>query len=211
MTKIRQSQSLFSVAALVRKQVMRDAPPLSIFAYTVSIAFSVTYRQLKEAKLPSAKPLAIDHLDLFHQSLKGLSDTWWLAAVMTNLSKAALDGIHRQRVQPDPNTSDTYGDGTDDGARSQSPSLDNQISVPATAPLPNVGSAWGSQSQGVNADSVVNAEPFPPEVPSPFAGAVLSLDDEAYFDSFFENFPSLNFPSVLGEPFLADQGSSLAF
>ena len=190
---------------------MRDAPPLSIFAYTISLAFSVTYRQLKEAKLPSAKPLAIDHLDLLHQSLKGLSDTWWLAAVMTNLSKPALDGIHRQRSQADPNKSECYEDRTDDGARPQSPSSDDQISVPATAPLPNVGSAWGSQSQGVNSDSVVNAEPFPTDVPSQFAGAALSLDDEAYFDTFFENFPSLNFPSVLGEPFLAGQGSSLAF
>ncbi len=196
---------------------MRDAPPLSIFAYTISLAFSVTYRQLKEAKLPSAKPLAIDHLDLFHQSLKTLSDTWWLAAVMTNLSKAALDCIHPQRAQADLNTTPSHEDGTDDGARPQSPALDNIISDPATAPLPNVGSAWGSQgfatsqSQGMNADSVVNAEPFPADAPSPFVGAVLSLDDEAYFDSFFENFPSLNFPSVLGEPFLADQGSSLAF
>lgn len=204
MTKIRQSQSILSVAALIRKQQMRDSLPLPISAYAVSLAFSVTYNQFKEAKLPSAQLLAVENLELFHQCLRALGDTWLLAAVMTHLSKNALDEIHRRLAQAQPDTWESRADHLGDDSRNQARSVDH-ISDPHPAPLADSGDLQSFEAQsnisGHN-QSVLATEPSSEF--SFFEGFIRSSDDEAYFDSFLENFPTLNFPSVLSEPFLAD-------
>lgn len=204
MTKIRQSQSILSIAALVRKEQMKDSLPIPISAYTVSLAFSVTYSQFKEAKLPSARLLAAENLELFHQCLKALGDTWLLAAVMTRLSKNALDGIQRQLAQEQPDTQEIRAGHSGEDIRNQASSDFH------TAPLVDSGDLQNLEVQSnmsVHNHNISVPEPSS-EFSSFFEGFIGSSDDETYFDSFLENFPTLNYPCALGEPFLVDQNLS---
>lgn len=206
MTQIRQSQSILSIAALLQKDQMRDLLPVPISAYTVSLAFSVAYSQFKETKLLSTRLLAVENLELFHQCMRALGDIWLLAAVMTRLSKNALDGIHRQLAQEYPDTWDSRADHTGEEYRNQASSV-YHIADSHTAPLTDSGDLQSLEAQsniGIHNHNISAPEPsfeFPPFIEE-FIG---SSDDEAYFDSFLENFPALNFPCALGEPFLVDQ------
>jgi hypothetical protein len=64
-----------------------------MIGYTISLAFSVTYKQLRDSKLPSARDTAISQIRQLHQCLKKLGCTWWSAAVMTRLGQRVLNKI----------------------------------------------------------------------------------------------------------------------
>ncbi|KAJ5184184.1 Transcription factor [Penicillium capsulatum] len=90
---IRQERSVFCIASLIRSQDIRSLLPLPMTTYAISLAFSVTYKQLKEAKLSSTRRMADEHLQLFLSTLRVLSPTWWSAAVMARLGMRALESI----------------------------------------------------------------------------------------------------------------------
>ncbi|KAJ5371765.1 Transcription factor [Penicillium concentricum] len=92
-SKIRQSHSILTIASLSCNQDIRNFLPFPMIGYTISLVFSVTYKQLRESKLPSARHAAISQIRLFHQCLKKMGTTWWSAAVMTRLGQRVLNSI----------------------------------------------------------------------------------------------------------------------
>ncbi|PYI18232.1 hypothetical protein BO99DRAFT_433852 [Aspergillus violaceofuscus CBS 115571] len=146
--QIRQSQALHSVAALIRRHQRQHphphphpTPPLALAAYTIALAFSVTYSHLKEARLPSARALALEQLDLFHRALRGWARTWWLAAVMAHLGRNALEGVHPQRREQELGRVGLAGDGDGgggDGCEAAIPlSVENQALAPREIHIDN--------------------------------------------------------------------------
>ncbi|KAJ5677690.1 transcriptional regulator family: Fungal Specific TF [Penicillium maclennaniae] len=91
MATIRQSHSIFTIASLLRNRNMHDCLPVPMVAYVLSLTFSITYGQMKEENLPSARQIAKEHLHLFHQCLKSLGSTWWSASIITRLGNRVLN------------------------------------------------------------------------------------------------------------------------
>lgn len=94
MAIIRQSHSIFTIASLIHKRDIQDLLPVPMAVYVLSLAFSITYGQMREEKLPSARQTAKEHLHLFHQCLKTLGSTWWSASIMTRLGNRVLSDTH---------------------------------------------------------------------------------------------------------------------
>ncbi|KAJ5520928.1 hypothetical protein N7463_001381 [Penicillium fimorum] len=92
-SKIRQGHSILTIASLSSNQYIRDFLPFPMIGYTISLVFSVTYKQLRENKLPSARHTAISQLRLFHECVKEMGTTWWSAAVMARLGQRVLNSI----------------------------------------------------------------------------------------------------------------------
>lgn len=187
---------------------MEDLLPISIPAYTLSLALSITYRQLKNAQLLTARILAIENLTLFHQCLVSLSDTWWLAAMMQRLGKHALESVQA--------TSDPSG--LAQNIIRQTPSVislpsDAAIATPSSAPRYNI-----TTSENLPADTDApeafpghdtSGEIFASDLDHLFENFDFTSVEEGYFDTFFQNFLDVNLPSTLSEQIVCDQDSLL--
>lgn len=209
-SRIRQSHSIFSIASLCRKQDIRDLMPVPMAAYVLSLVFSITYRQLREEKLPSAQQTAKDHLHLFHECLTILGSTWWSAAVMACLGNCALNGIQLQ----------TSGEQSTEPELDQigSSSRDMTTSLFSQQPLSDVyhsshSSVSGTQLLEQGGATYMDAGLFdrrqvesvlPPnfhhllDTPDMMSG---NIED---FDFFFDNFSDINLPRPCGDQFLLD-------
>ncbi|KAH8689474.1 hypothetical protein BGW36DRAFT_351788 [Talaromyces proteolyticus] len=198
-SKIRQSQSIMMINTLVRNNRMEDLLPIPMSAYTLSLAFSITYIQFKESKLSSSRVLATENLELFYKHLKSLSDTWWLASVMMRLGKRALDFIRRRIVQEEPHGFQTDAAQLNIETCIRFPSLNGVSSAPCTR---SQDTASSLQRQGNAEDNIKSPENslFGSAILSEFSrtleNSTTSSSDEGYFDTFFENFADVNFPSA---------------
>ncbi|GAB1193966.1 hypothetical protein APSETT444_003203 [Aspergillus pseudonomiae] len=92
---LRQDLAVYRIATLIQMCAISQFAPLPTVAYSISLAFSISYKQLKRCQLPSAQHAAKKHLQTFYKSLEALSSTWWSAQVMTRLGQRALDGMQR--------------------------------------------------------------------------------------------------------------------
>lgn len=181
---------------------MKDLLPIAISAYSLSLAFSITYRQLQKAKLPSNRLLASENLAVFHQSLRSLSSTWWLAAVMVHLGKHALEKTRPQAIHERPDISSARTNQSQEVARSRSSTIDrsnisNDHYTPQTdfSRLENLNTAQGNiNTPGETFSGVAFSN-----VGHVFENYDLSSMEEGYFDTFFQNFLDVNFPTSLGE------------
>ncbi|KAF9242739.1 transcriptional regulator family: Fungal Specific TF [Penicillium roqueforti] len=199
-SKIRQGHSILTIASLSFNQDIRNLVPFPMIGYTVSLAFSVTYKQLRESKLTSARRTAISQIRLFHQFLKEMRTTWWSAAVMTRLGQRVLSNI-----QP-----------TVDQERSTGPEIDitrlnsahesthisprqlastEDMQSHSAADIPNVGrriNAGSPSTHPLAGHQLGPDQPLNLEVDSmPFLTAT-EIED---FDTFFGNFLDLGFKS----------------
>ncbi|KAE8152742.1 hypothetical protein BDV25DRAFT_150493 [Aspergillus avenaceus] len=195
-SRIRQNHSILSITALCRSTQMADLLPISIAAYTFSLALSVTYIQFKEAKLNSAKLVAKQNIELFYERLAEFSDTWWLAAVMMRLGRQALDGIQRRLTheQPDrfiPGLSRSH---TETGTHSLHAIRDTSESDDLTTAYSGV--AQGLRGAHGNINTMYSSD-FGNQMNDP----VMSFAEDEFFDAFLENFADVNFPSASGEYF----------
>ncbi|RAH40951.1 fungal specific transcription factor domain-containing protein [Aspergillus brunneoviolaceus CBS 621.78] len=191
-TQIRQSQALHSVAALVRRHRPRprhsQIPPIALSAYAIALAFSVTYSHLKEARLPSARALALEQLDLFHGALRAAAKTWWLAAVMAHLGRNALERL--ERVAPVDGGGGGGGGGGALDPENQAPEYHHDLGHAGNAGgdtlLPS-GSTGYFQSESLEVQT--------PEISALLEGCSALSETEygAYFDSFLQNFPDPGF------------------
>ncbi|PYH86132.1 hypothetical protein BO82DRAFT_397879 [Aspergillus uvarum CBS 121591] len=174
-TQIRQSQALHSVAALIRRhRHPHPTPPLALSAYTIALAFSVTYSHLKEARSPSARALALEHVDLFHPAARAGAgfpscDGGGGEAVVARSSEY-------QALAP----SEFHHDGNPDEA--------------TLLPSRFTGNLQGEGLEGQTSKIASLLEG---------CSALSSSEYGAYFDSFLENFSDSGFPLpgfFLGEP-----------
>ncbi|KAI9929306.1 hypothetical protein MW887_000773 [Aspergillus wentii] len=92
---LRQDLSVYRIATLIQMCDINQFLPLPVVAYTLSMGFSISYKQLKRCQLPSTQHTAQQNLQTFYKSLKALSATWWSARLMTRLGQRAFDGINR--------------------------------------------------------------------------------------------------------------------
>ncbi|RJE27621.1 hypothetical protein PHISCL_00046 [Aspergillus sclerotialis] len=163
---------------------------------------------MKDARLPSIQFVARENLALFHKGLRSLSDTWWMAAVMTHLGRHALENT---RIQESQEHLDQPG-----GSTAQSGAVVG--SEPPIADLLNSSNAYYTPQQDSSAlENPCNSEGninypdenfqgtgFSSELDYLLGRYDLASAEEGYFDNFFENFLDVNLPSSLGEQFLGD-------
>ncbi|OQE07057.1 hypothetical protein PENVUL_c015G08888 [Penicillium vulpinum] len=208
-SKIRQSHSILTIASLSCNQDIRNFLPFPMIGYTISLVFSVTYKQLRESKLPSARHTAISQLRLFHQCLKKIGTTWWSAAVMTRLGQRVLNNIQ-------PTIDQERSTGSEiDITRLNSQPESNHISPQPLASASNAQSHsaidiaqvarrinTGSQSAHRLADHRLGSDkPSSFEVDStPFLTST-GIED---FDTFFGNFLDVSFPNYSDDQLLLD-------
>jgi hypothetical protein len=199
-----------TIASLSCNQDIRSFLPFPMIGYTISLAFSVTYKQLRASKLPSARNTAISNLRLLYQCLQKTSTMWWSTAVMARLGQHVLNNI-----QP-----------TIDQERSTDQEIDitrlnsqPELRHPSTHPLDssvNLQSHPGVEIAQASGRTEPRAEIIHPsndrqlgsthlahfnEVASTPFLSEMELED---FDSFFDNFPDLNFPSCSNDQLLLD-------
>lgn len=180
-----------------------DFSPLPISAYTLSLAFSITYRQLQRAKLTNHQLLARDNLSIFHQSLQSLSSTWWLAAVMMHVGKQALESSQRTvtkgQCKPQLPTSQL-----NEVSRSRSPLIQYPILPPVnhntsqtdTRYLNNCGAPQGNLN---TLEDPLSATSLSSDLDPLFEYRDLLTSGGDYLENFFENFLDVNFPTYLGD------------
>lgn len=210
MSRIRQSHSIFSIASLIRKQDVQDFLPVPMAAYALSLAFSITYRQLREEKLPSSRQTAKDHLHLFFQCLRTLDSTWWSAAIMTRLGNRVLNDTQHERNQErstaselDQIRSSSQGMSTNSFSRKALPDVHrlSQSGVGRTQLLEeNEGTYMNVDSvdhRQIGSDLSTNFHDLL-DSPNMMSG---NIED---FDLFFDNFPDINFPRSYGDQFFLD-------
>ncbi|CAI7607844.1 unnamed protein product [Penicillium manginii] len=200
-SNIHQSQAILALAAICRRKDVNDFSPMPVSAYSLSLAFSITYRQLQRAKMQGHRVQARENLLTFHQSLKSLCSTWWLAAVMVRLGKHALES-YRPAINTQ-SESQIPTDSLEEGLRTRPPLIQG------TNLVSNVN--YSTPHTQTNSDSVDNLNTPQDNLDTPedmVTGAPFSSDLDLLFgnhdlsgsfETFFENFLDVNFPTCLGE------------
>ena len=201
-SNLHQSQAILALAATCKMKDIRDLTPIPVSAYTLSLAFSITYRQLQRAKLSSHKALARENLLIFHQSLKPLRCTWWQAAVMVRLGKFALENNPRAVIQ-DKSGPPLPIDHLDERQKTRSSIQNiNYSSMDDTASQSNSGEFENQHAIQENLNTpedTINGVPFSSDLDHLFENHDLSALGEDSFETFFGNFLDVNFPTCLGE------------
>ncbi|KAJ5766151.1 Transcription factor [Penicillium nucicola] len=199
-SSIRQTHSIFSIASLIHKRDFKCLPPLPMLGYTISLAFSVTYKQLRESQLASTRQTAIKQMREFHQCLIQSFSIWWSTAVMARLGTHVLDRIQASiELQGStapvndalrPNSRQKAGD-----QRSQNL---GETEILGSHPSVDCMQGLGRTETGIERVGPLYIQPRSDDlsdldisVANPFLGAS-GIED---FDIFFNNFPDVNFPS----------------
>lgn len=205
MSEIRQGHSIFTIASLSCNRDIRNLLPIPMIGYTISLAFSVIYKQLRASRLPSTRQTALSNLTLFHKTLQKLSTTWWSTAVMAYLGQRVLNNIQPTITQR---------------------STDHEIDISRSTPTSHHPSTH-PLDPSVSVQSHSSGFGGTPEWPEPRSGCTHPLDNRPLrsahfsysnevasdsslstgleeFDSFFGNFPDLNFPSCSNDRLLLD-------
>jgi hypothetical protein len=182
--------------------------PLPVTAYSLSLAFSITYRHLQRAKLTSHQLLARDNLSVFQQSLESLSNIWWLAAVMMRLGKQALESSQRPASQGQSRPQQRASQ-LNDVSRSRSSLIRSPI-------LSNVD--YSTSQTGTNyfdnpSDSQGGLNTLEDPLPGTSFWSGLEYRDltslgEDSLETIFENFLDVNFPTCLGDQCLGGYDTS---
>lgn len=171
-----------------------------MIGYTISLVFSVTYKQLRESRLPSARHTAISQIRLFHHCLKKMGTTWWSAAVMTRLGQRVLNNIQptidqERSTGPDINITRLKPQHKSSRISSQPlTSVDNMQSHSAID-IPYVATRINSEYQSAHppADDLLGSDkPLDFEVDSTPLLTTAEIED---FDTFFGNFLDVGFPN----------------
>ncbi|OQE36909.1 hypothetical protein PENCOP_c011G08047 [Penicillium coprophilum] len=208
-SKIRQGHSILTIASLSCDQDIRDFLPFPMIGYTISLVFSVTYRQLRESKLPSARHTAISQIRLFHQCLKKMRTTWWSAAVMTRLGQRLLSNIQAtidKECFTGPEINITRPNSQPDSNHIFSQPLVSTDDMPSHSAVDIAQVArrihTGSQTTHPLADHRPESDkPSNAEVDAtPFLSATEIQD----FDTFFGNFLDVGFPNRSNDQLLLD-------
>ncbi|CAG7924252.1 unnamed protein product [Penicillium olsonii] len=208
-SNIRQDHSILSLASLFCNRDIRKFLPLPMISYTISLSFSVAYKQTRGSKLPSARHTALPRLRLFHQCLQKLSTTWWQAAVMARLGHRVLSNI-----QPTIDQERSTNHETDITRLNSRPELHHLPNHPpdTSANLQSCSNVEFEEASGrtePKSDRVhhLNSTYCGPNQLSHWnevdSDSLLSADLEE-FDLFFGNFPDLNFSSYSNDQLLSD-------
>lgn len=174
---------------------------MPVSAYSLSLAFSITYRQLQRAKLQGHRLLAREKLLTFHQSLKSLCSTWWLAAVMVRLGNHALESSLRPVIQTQTEPQ-IPGDALDEAPRTRPPFIQGanfsnvNYGTPQTQTDSNTLDNLNTPHDNIDTpEDILSGAPFSSDLDLLFENHDLS----GSFEPFFENFLDVNFPTCLGE------------
>ncbi|KAJ6120012.1 Transcription factor [Penicillium sp. IBT 18751x] len=206
MATIRQSHSIFTITSLLRNRNIHDCLPVPMVAYVLSLAFSITYGQMKEDDLPSARQTAKEHLHLIHHCLESLGSTWWSASIMARLGNRVLnDTQHASKLGR--SVDQTQLNPQDMSTRSTSsqttPSVHRQSHSSIGPPR-----AF-KESRGacidVNSDDRRQLElDLPTNMYDPFDSLDMMGSNIEDFDAFFNNFPDINVLRSVGDQSFLD-------
>lgn len=210
MSNIRQGHSISAIASLSYNQDIRNFLPFPMIGYTISLAFSVTYKQLRASKLPSARNTAISKLRLFHQCLQKTSATWWSTAVMARLGQRVLNNIQPtidQERSTDQDVDITRLNSQTELRHVSTDQFDSSINLQSHPSVEFAQASGRTEPRAESAHPSNDRQPgsthlshFNEVAKTPFLSAI----EMEEFDSFFDNFPDLNFPSCSNDQLLLD-------
>ncbi|KKK13225.1 hypothetical protein ARAM_000554 [Aspergillus rambellii] len=92
---LRQDLSIYRIVTLAQMCEIEQLLPLPVIAYSISLGFSISYKQLKRCHLPSMQYTAKLNLQTLYKTLESLGTTWWSARVLTRLCHRAFNGMQR--------------------------------------------------------------------------------------------------------------------
>ncbi|KGO46294.1 Transcription factor, fungi [Penicillium expansum] len=180
-----------------------------LLGYTISLAFSITYKQLRESKLPSARHTAISQLRLFHQCLEKMRSMWWSATVMARLGERVLNNIQpttNQERSTGPEINITRLNSQHESSRISTQPLvsTHDMQSHSGIDIPHVATRINAAYQSTNPlpdDRLGSDRPSNFEVDSmPF----LTDTQIGDFDTFFGNFLDVGFPNSANDQLLLD-------
>lgn len=208
-SKIRQSHSILTIASLSCNYDIRDFLPFPMIGYTISLVFSVTYKQLRESKLPSARRIAISQISLFHQCLEKMRTTWWSAAVMTRLGQRVLNNIQPTIDQErstglEINITRLNSQHGSSHISSQPLISTDNVQSHSAVDIPHVATRINADYQSTHplADDLLGSDkPSNFEVDSTRFLTAGEIED---FDTFFGNFLDVGFPNSANDQLLLD-------
>ncbi|KAJ5817244.1 hypothetical protein N7447_009477 [Penicillium robsamsonii] len=208
-SKIRQSHSILTIASLSCNHDIQDFLPFPMIGYTISLVFSVTYKQFRENKLPSARHTAISQIRLFHQYLKEMGTTWWSAAVMARLGQRVLNNIQPtidEERFTGPEINITRPNSLLESSHISSQPLISTDHMPSHSAVNIVQVArrihTGSQTTHPLADHRLGSDkPSNFEVDTTPLLAATEIED---FDTFFGNFVDVGLPNCSNDQLLLD-------
>ncbi|KAL2869608.1 fungal specific transcription factor domain-containing protein [Aspergillus lucknowensis] len=190
-SRLLQEHSILTLASLCRTKNMWDLAPIPISAYTLSLAFSITYKDYKASKLQSEESIAKYNLRTFHECLKMFSGTWWKAAIMTRLGKQALDNLDRGLLSTRSRGAifDRDSPPLCESSRTWTPDIANTEPTGLEDPQTSTHSSRISMADEDLMAPLVNSD-FDDLHDSSF----LATANPESFDAFLDNFPDVNFP-----------------
>ncbi|KAF9885236.1 hypothetical protein FE257_000596 [Aspergillus nanangensis] len=206
---LRQDLAVHRIATLMQMCDVRQFLPLPMISYCISLAFALSYKQLKRCKLPSTQHTAKQHVKTFYRSLEALSPTWWLAKIMTRLSERALDGTNNtaerqeQQLGSTSSTKRPFGD-------LETPATDTFSSMPSAYSEPrSLESVERSKEQQTLPNGTSTAKNQMPYDSTYFGSG--NFDDFAAdpmfdpdIDNFLGNFLNINIPTAPSHPLFID-------
>ena len=194
-----------TIGSLCRLRDISNLSPIPMSAYALSLAFSITFKQYRESKVPSARLLAKENLETLHKCLEKMSDTWWLATVMLRLGKRAFEKIQPSTNTESPSSFTILTEQSQDG-NSHSGSIQ-----PWNAAQPIESGAQQYPNETHNSGNTSNMDFVLPSLSSDFStfwdNSPVEYNNAESFDAFFNSFPDVNFPSSSIEQFLWETGT----
>lgn len=190
-----------TLASLCRLKNTSDLLPIPMSAYTLSLAFSVTFKQYRQARLSSHRLLAKGNLEIFYKCLERMRDTWWLAANMIRLGKRAVDEMQRSTNTEHANVLTSCADQLSCEDRNLHSTINPMSNnIPSTQPIESDNRGYLNEADDPVSASNMGFElsRLSPDFESLLNNSVIAEP----FDAFFSSFPDVNFPSSSVEQFL---------
>ncbi|KAH6679016.1 hypothetical protein B0J14DRAFT_289234 [Halenospora varia] len=94
---LRQSLSALQLIALMCGDMPTDTYPLPFVPYGMSLALSVSYKRMRQSRLPHQQKQARNEFEQCCGALAALKSTWWSAEIMAGLSQRVLQEVNKVR------------------------------------------------------------------------------------------------------------------
>ncbi|KAH8684215.1 hypothetical protein BGZ60DRAFT_366071 [Tricladium varicosporioides] len=94
---LRQSLSALQLIALMCGDEPTDTYPFPFVPYGMSLALSVSYKRMRQSRLPHQQNQARNEFKQCCRALGALKSTWWSAEIMAGLSQRVLQEVNKVR------------------------------------------------------------------------------------------------------------------
>ncbi|KAK2767504.1 hypothetical protein FQN54_003661 [Arachnomyces sp. PD_36] len=215
---LRQCNSARQITAITQLKSSKVLAPLPFIPYAVSVALSLTYRELRQSRLGMARELAYKQVGSCIEVLKEYSATWWSASKMVKLAVTALSELEKATEkgrEPCPSIQDSQPQLNHEETTQRNPDLVGQAQS-SQVPTTQNNQPAGQQNliPPAAANAVLDASIFlNPNIPDPFVGFIGGNTEVGNFDTYawdvlgLQSSQLMEIPSILHDTDGSNQDS----